>query len=282
MGRKAHSRLRRLDAEVSRRYPDLDDTLDAIRRGDVIVDGRARTNPASLVRAETSIVLKRVAPLRGETKLRGALDALAVDVAGRTALDLGAAAGGFTRALLDAGARRVYAVDAGFGQLLGSLRQDDRVVNLEGVNLGALTGSLVPEPIEVVSIDLSYLAIGSAVSQLGEIEFATGADLVALVKPMFELQRAAPPTDAADLSTAVETAKRGLVQTGWRPLAAIESPVRGRRGAIEFFIHARRTIRRRDPRAARPPPRSTVCICRRASEGSGHDQHRRLTARPRL
>jgi 23S rRNA (cytidine1920-2'-O)/16S rRNA (cytidine1409-2'-O)-methyltransferase len=267
VGRKARSRLRRLEAEVARRYPDLDDPGAAIRGGDVIVDGRIRTNPASLVSAETSIVSKKATRLRGETKLRGALDALGVEAAGRTALDLGAAAGGFTRALLDAAARRVYAVDAGFGQLLGSLRQDDRVVNLEGLNLGSLTRSLVPEPIELVSIDLSYLAIGKAVSQLGEIEFADGADMVALVKPMFELRRATPPTDPADLRAAVETAERGLLRANWRPLAAIESPVRGNRGAIEFFIHARRKSRWRDPRAA--PPRSPRPLSGRISAARG-------------
>ena len=78
------------------------------------------------------------APLRGEAKLRAALAGFDVRAAGRVCLDLGAAAGGFTRVLLEAGAARVYAVDAGFGQLLGSLRQDPRVVNLEATNVAAL------------------------------------------------------------------------------------------------------------------------------------------------
>ncbi len=79
-------------------------------------------------------------PLRGEAKLRAALAAFDVRVTGRVCLDVGAAAGGFTRVLLEAGASRVYAVDAGFGQLLGSLRQDPRVVNLEATNVAALDG----------------------------------------------------------------------------------------------------------------------------------------------
>jgi 23S rRNA (cytidine1920-2'-O)/16S rRNA (cytidine1409-2'-O)-methyltransferase len=77
-------------------------------------------------------------------KLRAALDVFPIDVLGRTALDLGAAAGGFTRALLAAGARLVYAVDVGYGQLRGSLRQDERVVDLEGVNLASLTARQIP------------------------------------------------------------------------------------------------------------------------------------------
>jgi 23S rRNA (cytidine1920-2'-O)/16S rRNA (cytidine1409-2'-O)-methyltransferase len=239
--RKAHRRLRRLVDEFARRHPDRDDHVEAIRRGDVTVDGLVRTNPESLVDESSSITLTSVAQLRGKAKLDDALRTLGFDVAGKTALDLGAAAGGFTRALLDRGARRVYAVDAGFGQLLGSLRQDDRVVNLEGVNLGALDRSLVPEAIECVTIDLSYLPVARAVAQLTEIEFADDADVVALVKPMFELQRASPPTDIAGLTGAVEAAKEGLERAGWRVLATIESPLGGSRGAIEFFVHARRS-----------------------------------------
>ncbi|HEY1316129.1 MAG TPA: SAM-dependent methyltransferase [Gaiella sp.] len=243
MGRKGRSRLRRLDAEVARRYPDLDDAAEAIRRGDVLVGGRANTNPASLVRTDASIGRRRSTPLRGEVKLRAALDVLHVDVAGRTALDVGAAAGGFTRALLEAGARRVYAVDAGFGQLLGSLRQDERVVNLEGVNVASLTRELVPEPIDLVSIDLSYLSLGKAVPQLEGVTLRADADMVALVKPMFELGLAAPPTGSADLARAVERARAALARANWHPLTGTESPARGSRGAIEFFVHARRVER---------------------------------------
>jgi 23S rRNA (cytidine1920-2'-O)/16S rRNA (cytidine1409-2'-O)-methyltransferase len=107
--------------------------------------------------------LRTPQPLAGEAKLRAALAAFAPAVQGRIALDVGAAAGGFTRVLLEAGARRVYAVDAGFGQLLGSLRQDPRVVNLERTNLGVLDAALVPDPIELVTIDVSYISLASAV-----------------------------------------------------------------------------------------------------------------------
>src|SRR5579885_3286776 len=117
--------------------------------------------------------------LRGTIKLRAALAAFAVEVAGRVALDVGASTGGFTVALLEAGAARVYAVDAGFGQLLGRLRQDARVVNLERTNLAALE---LPEPIDLVTVDLSYLSIALAAPQLPR-----APELIALVKPMFEL-----------------------------------------------------------------------------------------------
>ena len=129
----------------------------------MLVDGRPIDNPRSLVREGARITLRVEAPLRGEAKLRAALAAFGVSPAGRVALDLGAAAGGFTRVLLEAGASRVYAVDAGYGQLLGSLRQDQRVVVLERVNLGDLDTSCVPEAIELFTIDLSYLSLHEAV-----------------------------------------------------------------------------------------------------------------------
>lgn len=129
----------------------------------MLVDGRLVDNPRSLVREGARIALRVEAPLRGEAKLRAALAAFGVSPAGRVALDLGAAAGGFTRVLLEAGASRVYAVDAGYGQLLGSLRQDERVVVLERVNLGALDSARVPEAVELLTIDLSYLSLHEAV-----------------------------------------------------------------------------------------------------------------------
>ena len=135
--------------------PDIVDSAAAIAAGRVRVNGSIVTNPASLVRTDASIVVVQLTPLRGETKLCAALAAFAVEVAGRVALDAGAAAGGFTRALLAAGARRVYAIEVGYGQLLGSLRQNPRVVNLEATNIGALNRDLVPEVVELITLDLS-------------------------------------------------------------------------------------------------------------------------------
>jgi 23S rRNA (cytidine1920-2'-O)/16S rRNA (cytidine1409-2'-O)-methyltransferase len=169
-----------------------------------------------------------------------ALSTFAVAVAGRVVLDLGAAAGGFTRVLLEAGASRVYAVDAGYGQLLGSLRQDERVVNLERTNLGRLDAALVPDLVDVITIDLSYLAVAKAVGQLEPLRISPDADLIALVKPMFELELPAPPGDPGQLAAAVERAQRGLTRAGWRAVSWTRSPVEGSRGAIEYLIHARR------------------------------------------
>jgi 23S rRNA (cytidine1920-2'-O)/16S rRNA (cytidine1409-2'-O)-methyltransferase len=176
--------------------------------------------------------------LHGREKLAFALVRFGVDVRDRVAFDCGASTGGFTQALLDAGAARVYAVDAGFGQLLGRLRQDPRVVNRERTNLA---DARCDEPIDVVSLDLSYLSLVDALPQL-QVALAPGADLLALVKPMFELHLAALPDDQeAGLHDALATATAGVGAAGWTVIDTARSPVLGRNGAVEGFVHARRS-----------------------------------------
>jgi len=244
MARKARARLRALVDELARTHPELDDPREAIAAGSVLVNGVVRMNPDSLVRVG-SVTLGREHRLRGEAKLGAALAAFSVSIAGRTALDVGAAAGGFTRVLLAAGATRVYAVDAGHGQLLGSLRQDARVVNLERTNVGELDATLVPDVIDVVTVDLSYLALHDAVPQLNALVFSCEAHLIALVKPQFELELARLPKSDEDLNDAVRRAREGLAQSGWRVRGAVRSPVKGAGGAIEFLVHATRISSRR-------------------------------------
>jgi 23S rRNA (cytidine1920-2'-O)/16S rRNA (cytidine1409-2'-O)-methyltransferase len=241
MARKGRTRLRKLVELVARKHPSLEDSTRAIAEGMIVVDGRVVTNPAALVRAGASIALRGAAPLRGEAKLRAALESFGVQVEGRVALDLGAAAGGFTRVLLAAGARRVYAVDAGHGQLLGSLRQHERVVNLERTNLSELSGTLVPDAVDLVAADLSYVALASAIPQLNaRVALAAGADLVALVKPQFELGLREPPSEPRALVRAKDVAAEGIAAAGWSVAGMIPSPVRGARGSVEFLLHARR------------------------------------------
>lgn len=233
-------RLRTLRNEVVERFPDLDDPTAAIEAGEVLVAGIPVRNPVSLVRPGASVALRSALPLRGARKLESALDRFGVDPRGRIALDLGAAAGGFTSVLLARGAARVYSVDAGHGQLLGSLRQDPRVVNLESTNLSELNRELVPELVELVTMDLSNLAVARAVPQLGRELMAVGVELVALVKPMFELGLARLPASEGELEEALERAAAGLAAAGWTVVGRMRSPVLGARGAVEFFLHARR------------------------------------------
>ncbi len=183
-------------------------------------------------------MLRPATILRGSIKLEAALDGFNVEVDDAICLDLGAAAGGFTTVLIRRGARLVYAVDAGVGQLRGELRADPRVVNFERTNLADAWRVVPPDPpIEVVTADLSYLSLSDALPQLNGVRFAQAAQLVGLVKPMFELHRDRPPVDQLSLRVAVETAQRGAAAAGWRNTGWVASPVHGARGAREFFIH---------------------------------------------
>lgn len=185
-----------------------------------------------------SIVVRQPAELRGTAKLRVALERFGIEVGGKVCLDVGAAAGGFTTALLGAGASKVYAVDAGHGQLLGSLRQNPRVVDLELTNVADLDVALIPDAIDLMTIDVSYLSLSDAVAQLDRVRLASGAELVGLVKPMFELKAATAPSDRASLDAALARAVDGVTAAGWSVVDTMDSPHRGAGGAPELFLHA--------------------------------------------
>jgi 23S rRNA (cytidine1920-2'-O)/16S rRNA (cytidine1409-2'-O)-methyltransferase len=178
--------------------------------------------------------------LRGSRKLAAALNEFQVGVNACVCLDLGASTGGFTQELLNRGARRVYAVDVGHGQLRGVLRQDRRVINLERTNLAELSATVVPEEIDLMTADLSYIALHVAIGQVVDVRFSRGARLVALVKPQFELGLASAPRTEAEYLRAVALARKGIEQAGWRPLQSMRSPHSGAGGAIEYFLLAAR------------------------------------------
>jgi 23S rRNA (cytidine1920-2'-O)/16S rRNA (cytidine1409-2'-O)-methyltransferase len=223
---------------LQRRFPGLDDPARLIKEGAVLVNGMPAEGPRTRVRADAAIQIRRPRPLRGTIKLAHALAAFGIDAAGAVALDLGAAAGGFTQALLDAGAARVYAVDAGTGQLRGWLRADPRVVNLERTNLARLGPHLISELADLITMDLSYLAIADAIGQVHPQILTPAAQLIALVKPTFELHAAVLADQPPQVAAAVKTAARALENHGWRVLGQQPSPIQGAKGAVEILIHA--------------------------------------------
>jgi 23S rRNA (cytidine1920-2'-O)/16S rRNA (cytidine1409-2'-O)-methyltransferase len=241
MGSTSREKFRHVLEHLARTRPDIADPRAAIIAGHVLIDGRVVTSPRSLVRADAAVVLRPPRALRGENKLRAALDVFAIDVTDRICVDLGASAGGFTRMLLERGASRVYAVDAGHGQLRGDLRIDPRVVNLERTNLGDLSSIPRDDVIDVVTVDLSYLSVTDAVPQIETLEFSPEADLVALVKPMFELGLDTPPADDRSLDRALDLAVAGVERCPWRVIGTMPSPVTGSKGARESLVHGHRT-----------------------------------------
>jgi 23S rRNA (cytidine1920-2'-O)/16S rRNA (cytidine1409-2'-O)-methyltransferase len=229
-----------------RRFVRLVDRLGSVREAvALIVAGRVRvngvvvTNPEALVAADAVVVLVPERVLRGTVKLRAALARFGARVSGRVCLDVGAAAGGFTAALLEAGAAKVYAVDVGYGQLAGWLRQDSRVLNLERTNLAYLGPGLVPEAVEVICLDLSYLALADAIPQLVTLDLSEAAQLIALVKPTFELHASSMIVEGDVIDKAVAAAMAAAESCGW---SVDESSVLvgGGGGAREVFIYGTR------------------------------------------
>ncbi|MBK8177096.1 MAG: TlyA family RNA methyltransferase [Rhodospirillales bacterium] len=180
---------------------------------------------------------------RGGVKLAFALDHFAIDPTGLVSLDVGASTGGFTDVLLTRGAARVYAVDVGFGQLAWKLRGESRVVVLERLNARELSSAHVPEPIDLVVCDVSFISLTIALPAALALA-APGARLLALIKPQFEAGRGQVGKGGIVRDPAVH---RGVCEKiagwladrpSWHVKGIIDSPVTGADGNIEYLIAA--------------------------------------------
>jgi 23S rRNA (cytidine1920-2'-O)/16S rRNA (cytidine1409-2'-O)-methyltransferase len=162
----------------------------AIMAGDVMVGTRIAAKPSELLGEQTPITVKPTRKYvgRGALKLEAALDHFNVDVHRKTALDIGASAGGFTDCMLQRGAEKVYAVDVGHGQLDWKLRNDPRVIVLEKVNARSLSRKHIPELVDLCVIDVSFVSLTLILPNAFDLIIPTGV-ILALIKPQFELQR---------------------------------------------------------------------------------------------
>jgi 23S rRNA (cytidine1920-2'-O)/16S rRNA (cytidine1409-2'-O)-methyltransferase len=181
---------------------------------------------------------------RGALKLAAALDAFGFDAAGRIGLDIGASTGGFTDVLLSRGAAKVYAVDVGHGQLIAKLKDDERVVSLEGRDARSLTREEVPDQVGAIVADVSFISLEKALPASLMLA-APGAWLVALVKPQFEAGRDAIGKGGIVRDAAVREAQGERIrawldgQPGWRTVGLMPSPIQGGSGNEEYLVGAR-------------------------------------------
>ena len=219
-----------------------------IEAGLVTVEGAVADKPSRPVDATVRILvtgLDHPWVSRGGVKLAHALDHFAIPAEGRVALDIGASTGGFTDVLLARGAARVYAVDVGHDQLAPKLRADPRVVVLERVNARHLTAAEVPEPVSLLVSDASFIGLETLLPAPLE-RAAPMADLVALIKPQFEVGPGLVGKGGVVKDPALHRATCQRIsdwldgRPGWRVIGLTESPIRGPDGNVEFLIHARR------------------------------------------
>jgi 23S rRNA (cytidine1920-2'-O)/16S rRNA (cytidine1409-2'-O)-methyltransferase len=180
---------------------------------------------------------------RGGIKLAAALDHFSFNVAGRVCIDVGASTGGFTEALIARGAKRVYAIDVGSGQLHVRLRDRHDIVSLEQTDIRALDPMLLPEQPDFAVVDVSFISLKLVLPAIGRL-IAKRANLIALVKPQFETQRRnikkGIVRDPVIHAAACDDISAFLTSLGWRVDGTIPSPILGGDGNREFFVGAER------------------------------------------
>lgn len=213
--------------------------------GNVLANGQKVEKPGSLVPADADIRIlgiKMPYVSRGGLKLEQALREFRIDIKEKTCLDVGASTGGFTDCLLQHGAKKVYAVDVGYGQMAWKIRQDPRVVVIERTNIREIEVAVIPEKADMVVIDVSFISLEKVITPV--LRFLNpGAGIIALIKPQFEvgkgqvgkggIVRDEVAREAAKDRVAAFIAEHGLIVKG-----IIPSPITGQDGNVEYLIYA--------------------------------------------
>ena len=216
-----------------------------VMAGEVLAGEQKVEKPGHAVPEDSQIRLLGEPPpyvSRGGFKLQEALDRFAIDVRGRVCLDVGASTGGFTDCLLQRGAARVYAVDAGVNQLDWKLRNDERVIVSEKVNARYLDRQIVPEPVSFACCDVSFISATLILPALPPL-LEVAADLVVLVKPQFEVGKGEVGKggivkDPALHQKSIDRVREAAGDAGFTVKDVIESPILGAEGNREFLLHA--------------------------------------------
>ncbi|NIP38409.1 MAG: TlyA family RNA methyltransferase [Candidatus Dadabacteria bacterium] len=213
--------------------------------GCVFVDGQKVDKAGKIINLESDITVKDTRPRyvgRGGLKLQKALGEFLIDVKDKTCLDIGASTGGFTDCLLQHGAKKVYAVDVGYGQLDWKLRNDPRVILKERLNARYLKKKDIGEPVDIITIDVSFISI-TKVAEPGLAVLRAGGTLIGLIKPQFEVGRGEvgkggivrePEKHAA----VIKEVEDYLDKLGFSELQTTESPILGAEGNKEFLLKA--------------------------------------------
>ncbi len=213
--------------------------------GLVLVDGRKLDKAGTLVSKTADLrLLGKGLPYvsRGGLKLEAALNEFSVVVEGKAALDVGASTGGFTDCLLQHGAREVYAVDVGYGQLAWKLRQDPRVIVIERTNICFMDPTRIPEPVDMAVIDVSFTSLEKTLPPVLNF-LKPGAKIIALIKPQFEVGKGRVGKggivhDAAARAEVVDRIINFAGNCGLQIHGVIQSPITGQDGNVEYLLYA--------------------------------------------
>ena len=213
--------------------------------GQVLVNGQKVEKSGSLVPGDADIrILGDQMPYvsRGGLKLERALREFKVDVKEKTCLDVGASTGGFTDCLLQHGAKKVFSVDVGYGQMAWKIRQDPRVVVIERTNIREIEPTLIPERSDLAVIDVSFISLEKVIPAILRL-LNPGSGIIALIKPQFEVGKGQVGKggivrDEAARAAAVEKVKTAFQNNGLEVQGIIPSPITGQDGNVEYLIYA--------------------------------------------
>ena len=213
-----------------------------ILAGKVKINGAIVDKPARVIPIDAVIeIIGKSQPFvsRGGEKLEAALDSGSIDPQGLICLDVGCSTGGFTDCLLQRGAARVYAVDVGYGQFDWRLRQDPRVVLIERTNIRYVPPSAIPEPVDLVVIDVSFISLTKVLPPITQF-LRSPAHVVALIKPQFEVGkgqvgRGGIVRDDTQREEAAQRVVRFAEEMGLRPMRTVASPIKGKKGNQEIL-----------------------------------------------
>jgi len=234
----------------SGRVPSREVARGLVLAGRVLVNGRVVDKPGTRVAPDTPIDIRgEIEPYasRGGTKLEAALDRFHPTVQGTVAIDVGASTGGFTDCLLRRGARKVYAVDVGYGQLAWELRQDPRVIVFERTNFRYFDSGRLDDPPSLATVDVSFISLRLILPVLATV-LTDEAEMIALVKPQFEagrekVEKGGVVRDPDVHRDVIDRVSGYATEAGFTPVGTIESPLLGPAGNKEFFLYARRSER---------------------------------------
>ena len=218
-----------------------------IMAGSVLVDNQTAAKAGMLVSVDAHVALKeKDIPYvsRGGVKLEAALAGFAVDPFGKIVMDIGCSTGGFTDCVLKKGAVKVYAVDVGYGQLDWSLRNDPRVTVHEKTNIRHLEKASIRDAVDLIVIDVSFISLTQVLPRVHDF-LRDGGDVIALVKPQFEvgremIEKGGIVRDETKRLTAVNKIREFSEASGLVVMGLCDSPIPGQKGNREYFIHLRR------------------------------------------
>jgi len=214
-----------------------------IMAGDILVDGIPVTKPGTMVDTSAAIELKGEIPFvsRGGMKLDAALNHFRIDIEGMIVMDVGSSTGGFTDCLLKRGAKKVYCIDVGYGQMAWPLRMDQRVILLERTNIRYLERERIPDTVDFATIDVSFISLKKVIPRVREF-VRKGGGILALIKPQFEVGKGKVGKggiirDEDARQAAVRSVREYAEGIGLKTIGVFQSPIKGHKGNIEYFLY---------------------------------------------